>query len=86
MNFFELFLFTFLDHPSFDGIGWNELFLSQDRDGETEEMRNAALRAVERIQRWNFQFFGGFAILVDFEFLKIHQLAGKHPNTGYIYE
>ena len=86
MNFFELFLLTFLDHPSFDGIGLNELFLSQDRDDETEETRNVALRAVERIQRSNFQFFGGFAILVDFGFLKIHLLAVKHPNTGYIFE
>ena len=86
MNFFELFLLTFLDHPSFDGIGLNELFLSQDRDGGTVEKRNVALRAVEKSLKSNFQFFVGFAILVDFGFLKIHQLAVKHPNTGYIFE
>ena len=82
MNFFELFLLTFLDHPSFDGIGLNELFLSQDRGGGTVEKRNVALRAVKMSQRSNFQFFGGSAILVDFGFLKIHLLAAKHPHTG----
>ena len=82
MNFFELFLLTFFDHPSFDGIGLNELFLSQDRDGGTVEKQNVALRAVEKSLKSNFQFFVGFAILVDFGFLKIHLLAVKHPNTG----